>query len=152
MKLFSHATSTVFMLLYADDAVIFAKSKETLQKMLHDLRVYCDRLDLTVNTVKSMLMVFEKGRATHPVVIYGNTQLDIVASFKYLGIEFIKNGNWYRTQKKLSVHASFALHKLYLILEKVNLPVHDMCKLFDHWLVRYYLILSRYGDIMKQNM
>jgi hypothetical protein len=100
---------SLFMLLYADDVVLFAKSKETLQNMLHDLRVYCDRWDLKVNTVKSKVMLFEKGRATHPVVFYGNTQLDIVASFKYLGIEFFNNGDWYRTQKKLSEQVSHTL-------------------------------------------
>jgi hypothetical protein len=130
--------------------------------MLHDLRVYCDCWDLKVNTVNSKVMMFEKGRATHPVVFYGNTQLDIVASFKYmyLGIEFFKNGNWYRTQKILSEHASFAIHKLYLTLEKVNMPVHDIKSIplmicvncLIHWLVRYYLILPWYGDIMKQKM
>ena len=27
----------LFMILYADDAVVFAKSKETLQSLLHDI-------------------------------------------------------------------------------------------------------------------
>ena len=31
----------LFILLYADDAIIFAKSPKVLQSLLHDLMVYC---------------------------------------------------------------------------------------------------------------
>ena len=31
----------LFMILYADDAFVFAKSKETLQSLLHDIELYC---------------------------------------------------------------------------------------------------------------
>ena len=31
----------LFMILYADDAVVFAKWKETLQSLLHDIELYC---------------------------------------------------------------------------------------------------------------
>ena len=31
----------LFMILYADNAVVFAKSKETLQSLLHDIELFC---------------------------------------------------------------------------------------------------------------
>ena len=40
----------LFMILYADNAVVFAKSKETLQSLLHDIELYCGIWGLKVNT------------------------------------------------------------------------------------------------------
>ena len=57
---------TLFILLYADDAVIFAKSAESLQSMLNDIQEYCNTWHLTINTNKTKIMVFERGRHTHP--------------------------------------------------------------------------------------
>jgi hypothetical protein len=55
-----------------------------------------------------------------------------VSSFKYLGLEFFKNGNWSRSQERIADHAAFALHKLYIILEKVDMKVSDiMVQLFE---------------------
>ena len=52
----------LFILLYADDAVIFAKSAESLQSMLNDIHKYCNTWHLTINTNKTKVMVFERGR------------------------------------------------------------------------------------------
>ena len=52
------------MILYADDAVVFAKSQEALQSMLHDIETYCGTWGLNINTTKTKAMVFEKGRHT----------------------------------------------------------------------------------------
>ena len=40
----------LFLLLYADDIVIFGKTPEELQKSLDILEEYCSRWKLTVNT------------------------------------------------------------------------------------------------------
>ena len=54
----------LFMILYADDAVVFAKSQEALQSMLHDIETYCGTWGLKINTTTTKAMVFEKGRHT----------------------------------------------------------------------------------------
>ena len=51
----------MFMLLYADDIVIFANSAEELQQSLDVLLNYCNRWKLTVNVSKTKVMVFRKG-------------------------------------------------------------------------------------------
>ena len=43
-------------------------------------------------------MIFEKGRKTDVHIYYNNIELEVVDSFKYLGIMFYKNGSWKRTQ------------------------------------------------------
>ena len=76
-------------------------------------------------------MLFEKGRHSHFDFYLNNTKLELVTSFKYLGIIFFKNGNWYRTQKLLALHASFALHNLFSLFGELELPVSEKCKMFD---------------------
>ena len=51
-------TVKTFMLLYADDIVVFGNSAEQLQDSLNLLSNYCQRWKLTVNINKTKVMVF----------------------------------------------------------------------------------------------
>ena len=130
-EIFSFQELRLFILLYADDAVLFAKSPKVLQSLLHDLEIYCLTWGLKINTSKTKAMIFEKGRHTYYDFCLNNVKLELVTSFKYLGIHFFKNGHWYRTQKRLAKHASFALHNLFSVFREIELPVSEKCKLFD---------------------
>ena len=134
----THAEDTIsvddvvlFMLLYADDAVIFAQSAESLQNMLNDIQDYCNTWHLTINTNKTKIMVFEKGRHSYPKIYLNGTELEVVTSFRYLGVELFKNGNWARTQKHIAQHASRALYKLYNLFNQITVPIREQLKLFD---------------------
>lgn len=121
----------LFMLLYADDAVVFAKSPDVLQSILNDLELYCRTWGLNINTSKTKAMIFEKGRHTTYDFYFNNVKLELVTSFKYLGIHFFKNGNLFRTQKRIAEHASYALHNLFSLFNQVELPISEKCRLFD---------------------
>ena len=76
------------LLLYADDQALFATSPTALQSMINDLVNNWDTWGLTINTQKTKVMIFEKGRPTrHDFYIY-NTAIEVVNSFKYLGLTF----------------------------------------------------------------
>ena len=62
--IFNMNGSQLFMLLYADDAVVFAKSPQDLQSILNDTELYCRTWALKINTSKPKTMIFEKGRHT----------------------------------------------------------------------------------------
>ena len=51
----------VFLNLFADEQVVFAKSPQTLQSMLNDIENYCETWWLKINTSKTKVMIFEKG-------------------------------------------------------------------------------------------
>ena len=56
---------------------------------------YCKLWKLTVNNVKTKVIVFRKRNyGILPIFYYGNNQLEIVNSFKYLGILFSSNGKF----------------------------------------------------------
>ena len=70
------------MLMYADDAVFFSKSAQTLQNMLNKLYNYSNEWGLKINTDKTKIMIFEKGRRTEVHIYYNNIELEVVDSFK----------------------------------------------------------------------
>ena len=77
-------------------------------------------------------MIFEKGRHTNYDFFIYNTPVEVVKSFKYLGVFFFyKNGNWNRTQKRLALHASLVLHNLFIIFNETELPFQQKIQLFD---------------------
>lgn len=121
----------LFMLLYADDAVVFSKSPDGLQSILNDLELYCRTWGLNINISKTKAMIFEKGRHTKYDFYLNNKKLELVTSFKYLGIHFFKNGNWFRTQKRIAEHASYALHNLFALFNQIELSISEKCRLFD---------------------
>ena len=136
-KIFTIDDLELFLMLYADDAVVFAKSPESLQSILNDIELYCNTWGLKINTAKTKAMIFETSRhATQYVFYINNAKLEVVKSFKYLGIYFFKNGNWHRTQKQLSQHAAFALHNLFSLFRQVELTFYQKCKLFDVMVVQ----------------
>ena len=56
----------MFLLLYADDAVIFSETQEDLQHGIYILHDYCKRWRLEVNIQKTKIVVFRKGgRLSH---------------------------------------------------------------------------------------
>ena len=79
-------------------------------------------------------MIFENGRHTlydiYIIYIY-NSKIDVVTSFKYLGVHLFKNGNWYRTQQRVAQHASFSLHNLFAVYNNLDLPISNRIELFD---------------------
>ena len=121
----------IFLILYADDAVVFSTSPMGLQSILNDITNYCEAWGLKVNTAKTKIAIFERGRQTNVKFTMANEILEIVTSFKYLGTTFHKNGNWYRTQKELAQHASYSMHKLFCTFSQIDLSISDKCKLFD---------------------
>ena len=92
---------------------------------------YSNEWGLKVNTDKTKIMIFEKGRKTDVHIYYNNVDLEVVDSFKYmyLGIMFYKNDSWNRTQECLAEYGSFALHNLYRLLQDMNLKTSEKFKL-----------------------
>ena len=56
----------LFLIMFADDQVLFAFSPITLQAMLTDIESYCNTWKLQINVTK--VLIFEKGERTGLVV------------------------------------------------------------------------------------
>ena len=120
-----------FLIMFADDSILFGNTPQALQSLLNDLEQYCQISGLKINTGKNKILIFEKGRHTRHSFSLCNKELEIVDSFKYLGTYFFKNGSWNRTQKLISQHSKFALHNLFIVFNQLDLDIKEKCKLFD---------------------
>ena len=90
----------LFILLYADDTVIFGENPEEHQQSLNVFHKYCEIWKLTVNTEKTKVMIFSNGRISKNVHFYlNNKDLEIVSEFKYLGIYLSRSGAFNAAKK-----------------------------------------------------
>ena len=123
----------MFLMLYADDIVIFANNGEELQLSLDLLEKYCKRWKLVVNTLKSKIMVFRKGGRLpqNLVFYYNNNPIEIVNKFSYLGIVFTASGSFSEAQKCLAGQGSKGIFSMNKYLHKfTEIPVSHKLNLF----------------------
>ena len=103
----------IFLLLYADDIVIFANAPEELQNGLDILYDYCLRWKLTINVNNTKVMIFRK-EGLLPLNLaftYNGIPLEIVSQFKYLGIVFTPGGSCSEAQSTLAGQTQKAIFK-----------------------------------------
>ena len=127
-----HIFYKIFVILYADDTVILAESKEGLQKALDIFESYCNTWKLQVNVNKTKVIIFCKRKVKQDIyfTIQGQV-LDIVDTYSYLGVIFKYNGTFLETRKKLLEQAEKALFPIYKLIRNESLSVDIQLKLFD---------------------
>jgi hypothetical protein len=103
----------LFTILYADDTVPLAESVAELHSELIYFYEYCEKWNLKVNTNKSKVMVFSKGRL--PINLnfkMNDMELEIVSEFIYLGTMFQRIGSFKKNKINLAEKASKAMYDI----------------------------------------
>lgn len=123
----------LYLLLFADDAVLFSETREGLQNSLDNLENYCERWNLTVNVDKTKVVIFRKGGnlSGNDHLYFSGQELEIVNCFTYLGVVFSSGGSFIQNTKTISAKALKAMHQLLQIINEVETPVNIAFKLFD---------------------
>ncbi len=124
----------LFVLFYADDAVVLASSRSGLQEGIDCLSRYCQRWKLTLNITKTKVVVFRAGgRLSHlDKWTYNGTLLEIVSCFTYLGVLFSYTSSFSKTQQALARQGRKALFCMRKIVSQFNgLSPIVLCDLFD---------------------
>jgi hypothetical protein len=122
----------LFVLLYADDTVIFAETVNGLQNGLRLMKNYCDKWKLVLNVKKCKVIIFSRGKVRNrPDFFIGDEKLEIVDSFSYLGIKFNYNNKMHVAQRDLYDRASRAMFSLLKKASDCMLPVDLIIDLFD---------------------
>lgn len=122
----------LIILLYADDTVILAEDAHSMQKSLDDFYTYCNEWKLKINTDKSKVIVFGTRKNNQFAFSIGPNRLDIVDSYKYLGVFFSRSGSFLTARKHIATQARKALHLLYTRINNLHLPIDLQLKLFDN--------------------
>ena len=121
----------MFILLYADDTVIFAETPESLQSAINAMYEYCKKWDLKMNVSKTKVMVFSRGKIRNlPNFFINGEKIEVTFDFKYLGIKFNYNGSFLTAQKDLYARANKAMFSLLKKIRNLMLPLDIQLDLF----------------------
>lgn len=121
-------------LFYADDNCIFSTTPMGLQNKLNIIHEQSKRLGLTVNINKTKIMVFRKGGhlSRHEKWFYGNTPLEVVNNYSYLGFTFTTRLSFVNSSTTLIAKAKKATNEILFSLKKLsNFDINLFTKLFD---------------------
>ena len=122
----------LFMLLYADDTVLFADSLNGMQQALDAMHDYCTVNELSVNVGKTKIMVFSRGKIRNiPRFTFGEQIVEVVFNYKYLGVLFNYNASFIPNLKSLSTVATKAMFALIQKGRNKCLDVDTLIHLFD---------------------
>ena len=131
-------TVKVTHLLWADDLILLALSRASLQKMLDVLYSYCLEWGLSVNISKTAVMVFNRsGRLLKESknFNYGDRQLTSVREYTYLGITFTLSGSLKTAQARLRQKGLRSYFSLKSMIDLRYLRKSMVFKLFDALIV-----------------
>ena len=105
------ANDIISILLYADDMILCANTESDLQSMLTEMHNWTTRWRVKLNINKSKTMHFHPVRQirTRSNFCFGLDQLEIVDSYKYLGIFLDETLNFNKCSHILAESASRAL-------------------------------------------
>ena len=117
-------------LLYADDLVLFSETEEGLQHSLDKLKDYCNLWSLDINVSKTKVMCCGKVSSQRRF-FSGTEQLQMVTSYKYLGLELHESGDLQVARKDLSRRALKAFYGISRHFSN-NTKVRTLNHLFDH--------------------
>ena len=122
----------LWILLYADDTVLFSSSESDLQFSLNAFKNYCDTWKLTVNVLKTKIVIFGSGKTSKRLrFTFGTHELEITNAYKYLGILLSKSGSFIAAKKNIAEQANKALFSLIKKIRILNLPQDLQLDLFD---------------------
>ncbi len=99
------------VLLYADDIVLLSDKEEHLQILLNYLSEWCTEWGLSINFNKSKVIHFRTPSTSRTVYEFqsGNSTVDIVNQYKYLGLILTEHLDYQRMAKVVAQSASRAL-------------------------------------------
>lgn len=122
----------LFVLLYADDTVIFGTDEESFQHSLSMFHEYSKLWRLDINYDKTKILIFGTRNDDRFDFRIGENKISICKEFKYLGVVFTKNRSFAKAIKHNYDQAKKAMHLLYKRIRHLNLPIDLQLQLFDH--------------------
>ena len=123
----------LMLLLYAHDTIVMSNTKEGLQKAIDLMCGFCEKWKLKINSGKTKVTVFgcRKADTSNLKFVCNGDNLEVVHSFKYLGIMMNYNGSFKIAIEELHKQASRAMYSLLRKCRTFDLPVNVAVDLFD---------------------
>ena len=126
----------IFCLLYADDTLVLAETEQDLQKALDSLHTYCNKWSLKVNVDKTKVIIFAPGKVRKfKPFKFGETTIDVVKDYVYLGTTFNYNGTFQKAKAKQARQARKASYSLITKIKQLNLTFEVSIELFERLVI-----------------
>ena len=121
----------LFILLYADDTILFSDCPKDLQLQLDVFSNYCSQFKLKVNINKTKCMTFSKGRnPNNQSFMFDGEIIENVTSFNYLGTIFSRTGSFNDAKSHNIKKATIAMYDVLKKGRMFNLSVSCIYDLF----------------------
>lgn len=120
-------------LLWADDLVLMALDLDTAQQLFTTFVNYCKEWGLEVNESKTNMVIFNKKslKENHEFVFMGNSPIETVESYTYLGLTLHMSGSMSPAVHSLRTKAIRAMYALRRYIDRENLSLKSLLNLFD---------------------
>ena len=123
---------SIYLLLFADDAVLISDSKEGLQRSLNQFENYFKKWNLTINISKTKVMICSKGgRLPDEHFTLNGEELELVGEFNYLGFLITSGGSVQKAINLLADKAVRSMGMLFSIIKHIQIPFKMLMQLFD---------------------
>ena len=141
----------VFLLMYADDIVLQGESPENLQTRLNSPQGCTQWCGLTVNTLKTKIVVFRSSLRMYDTEnwTFDNDNIEVVDTFRHLGLVLNYNGKFYTTQKTLAAQTRKAMFGLMKTVKDNHFNVQTKLELLDTDVGSILNMAVRSGVIIK---
>ena len=124
---------------YADDLCILGDSQEDLQRALNDLKIYCESNFIEINTSKTKIQVFHRGRLPACSFALDEQPIEIVNNFTYLGFNFSTQLSFTQHAKNIDSKARAKCGLLFTKLPLLDLPLNLVVELFSIFIMPIYM-------------
>ncbi|CAG7787090.1 unnamed protein product, partial [Allacma fusca] len=127
------AATKAMILLYADDIILTADCPHDLQSQINIIAKFFKNNDLLVNMDKTKIVVFGSGKQQKQHRFYNDgNKIEIVNSYKYLGVEFHKTGSFKEHHDAVLHKTNVAINTLVNILKAAKIQDIDIAiRLFN---------------------
>lgn len=119
-------------LIYADDVVLVAESREALQMIINRLSEYCEEHELSINEGKTKIVVFgQKGRPPREEWYIRRKRIEKVNEIKFLGVIFQANGSFSKHIKERSSKCTSAIGAMSRIINNKQVSTRTKIKIYE---------------------
>ena len=131
----------LFILMYADDMVLFSETIDGLQQMLNTLSSYTKDWNLEVNIEKTKVVIFRNGGIVkdNERWMYIGVEIEVLNEFCYLGIVLNYNGKFLVSQKPLARQGRKAMFVMRSNVSDLELNHCTLFSLFDTYVASILL-------------
>lgn len=131
---FNLGNVSIKLLMYADDLVLFAEDRLTLQKMINKLAEYCKTWGLVVNLLKSKVLIFRNGSriSTLDKWTFDGNVIEVVNEYNYLGVIFTHNMSFFKHLDKKLTTSKNAINLTWAkFVRNKNIRSSDKYRMFE---------------------